>query len=207
MNRKDIALTVGGVLATMALAYLFYRLQQRDAAAIAAANEAAANDASNAAASDPYNNQLTEEWLAANLTQAAQTPLTGTTTNIPAAVNTSGAVADLGSYYDSTDTSHLLSDIVAEYGAPVTPLNLAVDQFNAVTLPALAGVTQTATGNIPVTAGEALAQAEAAISPSSPSYDLIPTIAPTSSFLDSMVSSPLVTSHPVQAHPIVSVGQ
>jgi len=45
MNRKDIALTVGGIIASFALTYLIYRLQQRDAAANAAAAAAAATDA------------------------------------------------------------------------------------------------------------------------------------------------------------------
>ena len=43
MNKKDIALTVGGVLATMVLAYLLYQHQQT--AAAAAASDAAANAA------------------------------------------------------------------------------------------------------------------------------------------------------------------
>lgn len=44
MNKKDIALTVGGVVATMILAYLLYRLQKRDSAAAAAAAAQAATD-------------------------------------------------------------------------------------------------------------------------------------------------------------------
>lgn len=45
MNKKDIALTVGGVVATMILAWLLYRLQKRDSAAAAAAAQQQSSDA------------------------------------------------------------------------------------------------------------------------------------------------------------------
>ena len=239
MNREDIALTVGGVLATMALAYMFYRMQQRDAAAASSAADAIAAQDS-APAADPYNTNLTEEWLASNLTAANGAALTGLSSNTAAGETTSSQVADLGATFDATDTAHMLSDIVASYsGAPssslgsptlgsygdaaafnvgsAASLDLTPAQLSTITVPAIAGVTQTATGNIPVSAADAIAQAELALSPStsSPIYGPIDTPpAPTisyvplnlSSFLGSMQSSPGVSSHPVTAHPIVSTG-
>jgi hypothetical protein len=250
MDRENIALTVGGVMATMALAYWFFLKQQRDAAAAASSAQAdaiAASDSSPAA--DPYNNQLTEEWLASNLTSASGVALTGLSSNTAASVSTSAAVSDLGAPYDSTDTAHLLSDIVANYsGAPSSSLNLGgassfdlgafdlggAGNFNpgaagslkldsaamaTVTLPELPGVVQTATGNIPVSAADAIAQAELALSPSSSSAIYAPVDSSPwgpinalnggqsfNSFLASMQSGAGVTSHPVSAHPIVTVG-
>jgi hypothetical protein len=252
MDRENIALTVGGVLATMALAYLFYRKQQSDTAASAAAQADAIAAEDSAPASDPYNTNLTQEWLASSLTNASGAALTGLSSNTPASIATSGAVSDLGASYDSTDTAHMLSDIVAHYsGAPSSSFDLSAfdvgsfgsaaafnvgsagsltpgppSTLSAITVPAIAGVTQTATGNIPVSAADAIAQAELALSPSSSSsiYAPIDTAAPgtfdpahppaqdnpvyyaLNSFLASMQSGPLVSSHHVDAHPIVSSG-
>jgi hypothetical protein len=223
MDRENIALTVGGVIATMALAYMFYRMQQRDAAQAIAAQDAAdvaAQDSSPAA--DPYNNQLTEEWLAANLTSANGAALTGLSSNTAASVATSSAVSDSGLSYDSTDTSQLLSNIVAAYSGAPSSLNVgstinpgSLDTSQLLSVPAIAGVTQSATGNIPLTAADAIAQAELALSPSTSSAIYGPvdtTPAPAyvplnlSTFLASMESSAGVSSHPVTAHPIVSIG-
>jgi hypothetical protein len=275
MDRENIALTVGGVLATMALAYMFYRRQQSDAAQASSAAQAdaiAAQDSSPAA--DPYNTNLTEEWLASSLTAASGAAITGLSSNTAAGVATSSAVSDLGASYDATDTAHMLSDIVAAYsGAPTSSfgsfnlgaadpaemfnvgsagsLNLDSTQLATVTLPAIAGVTQTATGNIPVSASDAITQAELALSPnrsnaiyappesapgltapqgssewwsqltdlskwigSQPGYQAPQPVsgwqfnqgAGAGSFIDSMESSPLSSSHPVTAHPITSIG-
>ena len=56
MNRKDIALTVVGVLATAGLSYLLYREQQKTSAANTA-QQAAAQQAATDAANTQYNNQ------------------------------------------------------------------------------------------------------------------------------------------------------
>lgn len=45
MTRKDIGLTVGGILATMAVSYLIYRMEKRDAAQAASSQDAAAQAA------------------------------------------------------------------------------------------------------------------------------------------------------------------
>ena len=255
MDRENIALTVGGVLATMALAYMFYRKQQGDAAQASAAQANAIAAEDSAPASDPYNTNLTQEWLASSLTNASGAALTGLSSNTAASVATSSAVSDLGASYDSTDTAHMLSDIVAHYsGAPSSsfdPGAFDVGSFgsaaafnvgsagsvnpgpastlSAITVPALAGVTQTATGNIPVSAADAIAQAELALSPSSSSsiYAPIdiksgmggtawdpanppkqdnPIYYALSSFLGAMQTGAGVSSHPVTAHPILSTG-
>ena len=55
MNRKDIALSVGGTLASMALAYLLWRIQQKDAAQAAANASATATQQAATAAQDQAN--------------------------------------------------------------------------------------------------------------------------------------------------------
>jgi hypothetical protein len=245
MDRENIALTVGGVLATMALAYWFYLKQQSDAAASSAAQADAIAAEDSAPASDPYNTNLTQEWLASSLTNASGAALTGLSSNTAASVATSSAVSDLGASYDSTDTAHMLSDIVAHYsGAPSSSFDLSAfdvgsfgsaaafnvgsagsltpgpaSTLSAITVPAIAGVTQTATGNIPVSAADAIAQAELALSPSTSSPIYAPLDTPPqagganyyvplnfSSFLASLQSSASLSSHPVTAHPIVGIG-
>lgn len=56
MNKKDIALTVVGVLATAGLSYMLYREQQKTSAANAA-QQAAVQQAATDAANTQYNNQ------------------------------------------------------------------------------------------------------------------------------------------------------
>lgn len=220
MDRKDIALTVGGVLATMVLAWLLYRLQKRDQAeALAASTDQAAQDASATVAADPYSTNLTDEWLAQSLINSASTNQTGATSNTAASVSTSSPVADLGSYYDSTDVNNLLSEVVAAYSTPATaPANstssatssdlpaislatITPAQLAAMQIPTYTGTVQTATGNIPLTAEDATAQAMLAISPSLSTFQT-----DSATYLPSMVSSAAVSSHPVTAHPIVGTG-
>jgi hypothetical protein len=102
---------------------------------------------------------------------------------------------------DSTATNQLLDNIVAAFSGSLSTSTLTPAQIEAMTVPAIAGVTQTSLDGIPVTAQDAAAQAVQAIYPSVSTFD-----SSTAAYLPAMESSALVTSHPVQAHPIVSVG-
>lgn len=95
MNKKDVALTVGGILATMAVSYLVYRMQKKDAAAAAANQDAAAQAAYNQAAQQ-------ESYLAAVSLPAYQGIATTT-----AGPSTSSAV-DTTTSIDPHTTASLL---------------------------------------------------------------------------------------------------
>jgi hypothetical protein len=208
MNGKDIALTTGGILATMALAYLLYRIQQRDAAAaIAASTQAQAEEAAAASAGDAYNNQQASLGVYAALPQLLSPVITGTTTNVAAAEPTSIKVADLGLNFDSTDINHLLSDIVAAHPTIVASTSHPA-ALDLMAIPAVSGVnTSSALGGIPVTAEEAAAQAIAA----TPSY-----LAPTTGNQYNSIRPGMIqvgymgdssaSSHRVEAHPILQIG-
>lgn len=226
MNKKDIALTTGGVLATMALAYMFYRLQQRDAAAAAASSAAAADQAATVPNSDAFNVQnLYAESLASLGTPATSSVVTGTTANVPASVASSQAVADLGFSYDSTSQQQLLSNIVAAFPA-ISASSADPAALDLMTIPTIgSGVTQSSLNGIPLTAQEAAAQS---LITSDPTLSTVPVFTynggelpvgiaagslpvsigvSTANFPPSMQSNWQVSSHPVTAHPIVSIGQ
>lgn len=204
MDRENIALTVGGVLATMALAYWFYLKQQSDAAAASTAQADAIAAQDSAPAADPYNTNLTEEWLASSLTAASGAALTGLSSNSAASNSTSAAVSDLGAPFDAPDTALMINELVAHYsGVPSSTLDVSAldvggfgpaSAFNvgsagsltpgtpsaigSIIVPAIAGADPISLGNVPTTAAEAIAQAHLALSPggtSSPIYAPIDT--------------------------------
>jgi cytoskeletal protein RodZ len=181
----------------MVLAYLLYRAQQRDqAATAAAATDQAAQDASANTAADPYNTQLAEEWLQASQLNNPAASATAATTPTTASSTSSGV--DLGGpLVDTSSNDALLANIVAAYSSPPSsgldlggPLNLSSitpEQLAAMTIPAISGTVQQATGNIPTTAQDAAAQAMLAIAPNLYNY--------------AMDSNSGVSSHPVDPIP------
>lgn len=194
MNKKDIALSVGGVVATMVLAYLLYRLQQRDAAAAAAAAQQSAADAAiteqdNVAyQADPYN--------AAISALSGSPSLTGTVTNTSPAVASSGVTADTGSNgtgLDQNDTSfdNLFAGIMQTFGGAITAQASTPESVASMTIPQFTGLSSNVLNNIPVTAAEAAAPAAPGIS-----YDA-------SNVPAEMFTGYAVSSHPVTAHPIL----
>jgi type II secretory pathway pseudopilin PulG len=204
MQRGDIALTVGGVLATMVLAYLLYRLERGDRAkAQAQAAQSAADEATDAQyAATNYSPGL-NAYQYDEVQPQAQTPLiTGVTNNTTSTVTSSSNTSDLGSYIDSTSVNHLLSDVVAAFsgGGDVHP-SFSPQELEALSVPAITGVAQTALSGVPVTAQDAAAQAMLAITPA-----ITTASSSSAAFPDAMLSSIYVSSHPVQPHPITHTG-
>jgi hypothetical protein len=197
MTRKDIALTVGGVLATMVVAYLIYKMQQRDAAAAAAAQPASSTG-------DAYqvNGDTTAMEYAALLSGVAG-PLTGTMSNTTGAVASSGSTADTGATgtsIDYSDGSDLLREVIAAYADSFTTQSSNPQTVASMTIPTLAGAGASDIADIPVTAGQANAGASASLfSPAGTSI-----VNSTAPYMASMQSSAAVSSHPVAEHPIVA---
>ena len=144
MNKKDIALTVGGVLATMVLAYLLYRHQQT--AAAQAALDAAANDAQ--AQADQYQQ---EQYL-------SQLPSTnsygGTSTLATSNEGTADTTASNGTSPDAA-TETLLSSIIAAFAGSIntgTPGSTS----NASLIPTIDSGGGTSLVSVPTTAQQVL---------------------------------------------------
>jgi hypothetical protein len=114
MNKKDIALTVGGVLASFALAYLLYRLQQRDAA-INAANAAASAQASQDAQNTQIANETSLESQLPTLNISG-----GNSTALSTAIDgSSDSSASAGATTEASFNS-LLSNIIADFAPSIT---------------------------------------------------------------------------------------
>lgn len=131
MNKKDIALTVGGILATMVVSYLIYQMEQRNAAAAAA----------NAAAYDiNQQNQLAQE--SAYLTQlpmfgsyndsGATNYTTGTTDTSAGAITSAAPAGDptisaiLGAFgigVTSSPTNNVITSAPITMSFPTATLN------------------------------------------------------------------------------------
>jgi hypothetical protein len=199
MNKKDIALTVLGVLATMVVAYLIYKMQQRDAAAAAAASqddsaaqaqaEQQAQEA-DASASYQYASLLSQVGSGVNLT--------GTTNSTTAAVSSSGDTATTGATgtsIDSSDINDLMSQIINDFAGSITSSTATPQTVASMIIPTWTGVTSNDLSGIPVTAQQAAAAAQSMTAYST-----------AGSFPASLESSSTLSSHPVQAHPIVSTG-
>jgi multidrug efflux pump subunit AcrA (membrane-fusion protein) len=203
MNKKDIALTVGGVLATMVVAYLIYKMQQRDAAATAAAAQSN-SDAAAVAAEQSQEADASANYQYSALLSSVGTGvnLTGSTTNTTAAVASSGATADTGATgttIDSSDIDNLMSQIISTFAGSINSQGNTAETVASMTIPTIAGVSASDLTGIPTSAAAALANANENVS----SLTILPS---TSSFLGAMQSNPTVSSHPVTAHPIVSQG-
>ena len=203
MNKKDIALTVGGVLATMVVAYLIYKMQQRDAAA-AAASVQDDSEAAAVAAQQAQEAQYSAAWQAEQTFPQVTTPtITGaiSTTDTPASVDTSAATATTGATgttIDSTDIDTLLNNIIAGFAPSITSQGATPETVASMTIPTIAGVQASALTGIPLTAQDAAA--EAAVPAITTSYSTL------ANFPSSMTTGSTVTSHPVTSHPIVTQG-
>ncbi len=137
MNRHDIALSVAGTLATMALAYLFYRRQQADQAA--------------PVAQDVMEPDYTEQGLYASSAAyqyAAQLP----SISVPE-ISTSSSIPDTG--HAGTPSEGLISSILAQFHNDNAPSSDAgFTTIAAVDVQPVVGVS-----GIPVTSGDALTNA------------------------------------------------
>jgi hypothetical protein len=199
MTRKDIALTVGGILATMTLAYLFYKLQQRDAAATAAAAQAA-SDAANAAggsslaAIDPTAEQYYQEAAYAQSLPSISIPNLGSSVDTSASTATTGITSTGTSASSTTDPNNLISQIIADYAGNNTT------NPNILPTISLSDPIAAAVANIPISAQQAAATLSTASSGSGV------TAGTTTATLTAQSSNSSVTSHPVTAHPIVTTG-
>lgn len=162
MTRKDIAFTVTGVVATMALAYLFYRQQQK--AAAAAAN--AAQTAQDVTDPNAYTTTQDELYAASLGYQAGQNEsLSSASTVSPSmssSVDTSAATAATGGTPD-TDGTDLLSQIIAAYYANQNAPSSGAD-FSSLEIPTLNAPPSVTTSGIPTTATDALNDAQNMIS-------------------------------------------
>jgi len=167
MDKKDIALTVGGVVATMALAYLFYKLQQRDSAAAAAATQAAADEATQAAqqaqlaqSSAAYQEQATAAYYPSVSTPSLTG--TGSDADLSSSVTTSSGTADqgdTGTTIDSTGIDNLLSQIISTFAGSLTSGGTAPETVASMTIPTITSVSGTDLSGIPVTAQQAAQEA------------------------------------------------
>jgi hypothetical protein len=112
MNKKDIALTVGGVLATMVLAYLLYQLQQRDAAAAAA-------NAANASAEDEADAEAEQEQEYSLSSQLPQVSVGTTSTGIDTVNDDTDPTSDDTGGAADTSADGLLSSILADFTSSI----------------------------------------------------------------------------------------
>lgn len=150
MTKKDIALSVGGVLATMVLAYLLYRLQQRDSAASAAA-AAEAQTQAEMNTEDVYSLLSTPSYGGA--TEAYSSPSISDISTSPE-LNSSGDTENDNGAGDSV-ISQLLGDLTSTLTTG-SPNNNIIPTLNSTSNNALTST------SVPTSAGAALNQAGAA---------------------------------------------
>jgi hypothetical protein len=152
MNRKDIALSVAGVLATMALAYLFYRQQ---AAATAAAAAATPQDVT-----DPYSMYADPNYAYQYAGSAASAIPTVSVPTYSADSGQDTSASTAAGVQAPTDDNSLLSQIIAAYHGDSTDTSQSSVDFASLAIPT-ATVTPTITiGNIPQTAADATSNAQ-----------------------------------------------
>ena len=154
MNRKDIALTVAGVLATMALAYLFYRQQQTAAAASAPA----AQDVNDPNYYNDYGDPNYAYQYAGSAASSIPTVSVPTyTADSSSTVDTSASTA--AGIQAPTDDNSLLSQIIAAYHGDSTSTNSSVD-FSSLAIPTASVQPTVTVSNIPQTAADALTNSQ-----------------------------------------------
>jgi len=151
MNRKDIALSVAGVLATMALAYLFYRQQQAASAASAAA--AQPQDVTDPNYYDNYYDPNYAYQYAGSGSSIIPTVSVPTYT-ADSGVDTSASTA--AGIQAPTDDNSLLSQIIAAYHGDSTSTDDNSVDFAALAIPTATVNPSISIGNIPQTAADAL---------------------------------------------------
>ena len=140
MNRKDIALTVAGTIATMALAYLFYRQQQTTQASPIVQD-----------VTDPYSS--TDEALYA-ASYAPQLPSISVP-SISSAVDTSSSTAATGDQAE-THSDGLLAQILAQFHTDNAPSS----DFSSLAIPVINTQPVVSVSGIPQTASDALTNAQ-----------------------------------------------
>jgi hypothetical protein len=142
MNRKDIALTVTGVLATMVVAYLIYRLEERNSAAASSA-------ASDAAAAS----QEQQQGYLASLSSSINTPSftsftgTGTSTSIDTTAEPATDVTTTGG-----DNTSLLESLLSTFNSQLTAQTQASNQTASTQIPIYNAPIETF-DSAPITAG------------------------------------------------------
>lgn len=205
MNKKDIALTVGGILATMILAYVFYKRQQDQAAAATTTQTTQAQDINNP---DYYDQaglyDASAAYLAGYQLSSLSTPsyssITPSSTTAGSA-DTSATTA--AGFNDEADMNTLLTDFFSSYMQQAGQSNAA--DFSALAIPAL-NMTNTGldTSNIPVTAAQANAGAGGTLSVSGVTGGAVPP--PSTQPVSDTAQAASATSNTHYNH-IVAVGQ
>lgn len=160
MNRKDIALTVAGVLATMALAYLFYR-QQQTAALPAVITSQDVTSPGYSDDSSLYDASVAYQYASQMPSISVPTiSSTSSTSAVASSVDTSASTAATGGFGE-TDTNNLISQIIAAYATQNTTPSPVYEQtdFSGLTIPTTDVQPVETTTGIPTTAGDALQNA------------------------------------------------
>jgi hypothetical protein len=172
MKREDIALTVAGVLATMALAYWFYYQQQK------AANSSQAQQTQDVMDPNYYTNQglydasMTYQYASQLPSLSVPTVSSTSSTSSQAAnVDTSSSTAATGNA-PTTDISSVLSQILADYhGENDEGLTQTTADFSNLVIPTIDTEPVISVTGIPVTASDAAANAQNMIA-NPPGYDV-----------------------------------
>jgi hypothetical protein len=159
MKIEDVALTVSGVIATMALAYLFYRKQQGTAAAAVQPSQDATDYTTQG--------QLYDSSVAYQYSSQLPTVTVPTiSTSQPANVDTSASTAETGSQ-PSTDIDNIFSQILADFHGAVANSEstqaagpAASVDFSDYAIPVIDTQPVVSTSGIAVTASDAQQQAE-----------------------------------------------
>ncbi len=187
MNKKDIALTVVGVLATAGLSYMLYREQQKTSAANAA-SQAAAQQAATDAANTQYNNQ--QSFLASMGSQSYG----GSSGYVNNTLSSTTAPASTL----PTQTNDPVSQVLSTFMGSTSPTNVS-NTSSPYLIPALNAMdtSSTSTSGIPTTATAAQSGVAANTITSSqgiPPATLTPTGGggnPTTSNLNNNIARPL----------------
>lgn len=164
MNRKDIALTVAGVLATMALAYLFYRQQQQSAAVQAATTS---QDVTSPGYDDGglYDSSMQYQYAYASQLASASVPtLSATSSNSAVAnsVDTSASTAATGNE-PTSDGESLISQILAEFHTSnngSSGVSYSPSDYSSLLIPTIDTQPVVTTTGIPITAADAASDAD-----------------------------------------------
>jgi hypothetical protein len=180
MRAGDVALTVGGILATMALAYLLYRQQQKSAGGGAAVQDV--TDPNYYTDQGLYDSSMTYQYASQLSSLSVPTvSSTSSTSSVASQVDTSSSTAATGNPPDS-DVYNLLANILAEYHTSNAG-DYGEADLSSLTIPVLNVQPIETTTGIPTTAADALTSAQ----------NMLPTSA-----------SDDPSSHPVIASPIVA---
>lgn len=171
MNKKDIALSVGGVLATMVLAYLLYRLQQRDAATAANNAAQAAQDAQDAQVAQSEN----EAQLESQLPQVTLSGISNTSLST-SAEGTTDTTSSSGTD-DEASIDGLLTSIISSFASSIAqpqPQLQTNSISNASIIPTLSNDSQQSLATVPITVQQVQTQQPISSSPGQ-SATVIPT--------------------------------